>query len=229
MGISKKITKDKSIEDIPLILCRECKRETNHAILNSTEIAGTDEDPNFSFYWTDIYQITQCKGCDSITFRQVHTNSEDYYQEYTGNGSEFETFANEKIDLYPDPNSNRDPISGYHIQDGNIQRIYLETLKALHSSQPVLCGVGIRAIIETICKDKETTGNLSQKIDQLVNLGVLTKDGAEILHKLRVMGNESAHEVRPHKIDKLNLAINIVDHLLMGVYILPAYAKDKLS
>lgn len=229
MTTSIEMSKDKSINDVPYVRCRDCKQETKHAVLTSVEYHGADKNTNFDYYWNDIYQIVQCKGCEAVSFRKVHTNSEDVCHEYIGNGPEFETFSTEYIDIYPDPQNGREPLDGYHLLDGNIQRIYLETLKALHSSQPVLCGVGIRAIIETVCKEKETKSNLSQGIDELVVLGALTKDAATILHKLRVMGNESAHEVRPHKKDKLNLALNIVDNLLMSVYILPIYANEKFK
>jgi hypothetical protein len=93
-----------------------------------------------------------------------------------------------------------------------------------------LAGIGIRAIVETVCKDKESSGrNLASKIDDLVTQGVLTRDGANILHKLRTLGNESAHEVTPHDNVQLGLALDVVDHLLTGVYILPHHARAKFN
>ena len=56
-------------------------------------------------------------------------------------------------------------------------------------------------------------------------MGVLTKDGAEILHSLRILGNIAAHEVTPHSDDQLAVAMNVVEHLLNGVYILPKAAS----
>jgi hypothetical protein len=92
--------------------------------------------------------------------------------------------------------------------------------------QEVLCGIGIRAIIETVCKDKSATGgDLYTKINSLIPIGVLTQDGADILHKLRTLGNNAAHEVKPHTPKELGLAFDVVDHLLLGVYILPIQAK----
>jgi len=52
-----------------------------------------------------------------------------------------------------------------------VERIYEETLSALNYRQQVLCGVGIRAIIETICKDKKESGkDLNEKIKSLFNI-----------------------------------------------------------
>jgi hypothetical protein len=40
----------------------------------------------------------------------------------------------------------------------------------------------------------------------------------------RIMGNVAAHEVKPHKENELNTAFDVVEHLLVGVYLLPAKA-----
>lgn len=107
------------------------------------------------------------------------------------------------------------------VRDTGERPIYTEAAKALYSNQPILAGVGIRAILETICKDKSAPGaKLYEKIDGLKNQGVLSPNGAVVLHKLRVLGNTSAHEVKPQSNDHLSLAFDVLDNLLMNVYIL---------
>jgi len=101
-------------------------------------------------------------------------------------------------------------------------------LTAIGNDQPVLAGIGIRAIIETVCKERSAKGkDLKEKIDDLANLGVVTKDGAKILHSLRFMGNDAAHEVKAHTNEELITAIDVAEYTLKGVYILPKLA-DKL-
>jgi len=39
---------------------------------------------------------------------------------------------------------------------------------------------------------------------------------------MRILGNEAAHEVKPHSEETLNLAMDVVEHMLNDVYILPA-------
>ena len=100
----------------------------------------------------------------------------------------------------------------------------------MNGDQPVLSGIGIRALIETTTKERNANGkDLMEKINDLVTQGVLTKDGADILHKLRVLGNKAAHEVKPHSTDQLDLAMDVIEHLLKGVYILPHHAKRKFK
>lgn len=86
---------------------------------------------------------------------------------------------------------------------------------------PVLTGIGIRAIVETVCKERGAKGrNLFKKINSLVTLNLITKLEARVLHDLRFMGNEAAHKVKAHKSDELNLAFDVVEHLLNTVYLL---------
>src|SRR5665213_4287430 len=78
----------------------------------------------------------------------------------------------------------------------------------MNNDQPVLTGIGLRALVETICKDKKASGgNLVEKIGSLVSLGVLTADGATILHRIRTLGNDAAHEVKPHTAEQLGICL----------------------
>jgi len=82
--------------------------------------------------------------------------------------------------------------------------------------------------LSTVCKEKAAIGStLEQKIDNLVANGILTRAGAETLHSMRILGNEAAHEVKPHSEGTLSLAMDVVEHMLNDVYILPA-ATSKL-
>jgi len=108
-----------------------------------------------------------------------------------------------------------------------ISRIYSETHSALCNKLPILAGIGIRALVETVCKEKVAVGsNLEQKTDDLVGKGVLTQIGAETLHSMRIVGNEAAHEVKPHSEETLGLAMDVVEHMLNDVYILPARTSN---
>jgi hypothetical protein len=174
-----------------------------------------------TFAWNVSYQIVQCLGCRTVSFREVSSNSEDYDHDEDGNVEYRETEL-----LYPSRTEGREAIDDTELLPRDLERIYSEVLSALNNRQPVLAGIGIRAIIETVAKDKSAPGrDLSDRIDGLVTLGVLTKDGAAILHKLRVLGNISAHEVKAHGATELNLAIDVVEHLLQAVYVLPSHAS----
>ena len=209
--------------------CGSCKRSTKHKILTDIELEGRDErDDTLTYAWSDKYQIVQCQGCETVMFRQTHMNSEDieHFEEPDGWREEYTVYEN----YYPNPQKTRAGLPDDHLLPENIQRIYNETLNTLNENNPILAGIGIRAIIETICKEKLAAGRtLCDKINRLVYQGTLTKEDAEILHKIRTLGNDAAHEVKPHSKHQLTLAFDVVEHLLQGVYILPHHAKRQLK
>lgn len=202
--------------------CRECNRSTRHEIVVDATLSGSTGSHDYEIYWATEYQIVRCLGCETLPFRRTNSNSEDSPIQIGEN----EWIENIHEDIYPTPYDGRQPISDAGLLPDKIQRIYEESLGALNSRQEVLCGIGVRAIVETVCKDKAAAGgDLFTKINSLVSQGVLTQDGANILHKLRTLGNNAAHEVKPHTPKELGLAFDVIDHLLLGVYILPEHAK----
>lgn len=206
-------------------LCRECHRTTKHEIITEATLRGTYGPADFGIDWAIEYQVVRCLGCETLSFRRTEGSDQDFVQI-----GEDEWEYQPRIDIYPSPSEGRQPLADANLLPEKIQRIYEETLKALNDTQPVLCGIGVRAIVETICKDKNAPGgDLFHKVNGLVGLGVLTQDGADILHKVRTLGNEAAHEVKPHSLQELGLAFDVVDHLLLGVYILPEHAKQTFK
>lgn len=201
--------------------CARCLGGTRHKVIQSVMVQGNDYDQGYQS--GDSYQIVQCQGCDSISFRTSHTDSEDFDFD-----EEIEDIRyNERVELYPSRVAGRHRLRQVHFPPTNVSRVYAETHSALCNKQPILAGIGIRALVETVCKEKAAIGsNLEQKIDNLVANGVLTKAGAETLHSMRILGNESAHEVKPHSEETLNVAMDVVEHMLNDVYILPAATRE---
>jgi hypothetical protein len=197
--------------------CAKCDGKTYHKVLLSFDQSGEDHDGDFDLYWEAHYQIVQCQGCKTVSFRESSTNSEAYEQ--TG-PDDYEKIIYE--DLYPSRIEGRKGL-GDHVRylPSKVQRIYTETLQALNSKSPILAGIGLRALVETVCQEKSANGdNLLKRIDDLTTKQVLTPAGAQILHKIRTLGNAAAHEVKPHSEKQLGLAMDVIEHLLTDVYIL---------
>jgi len=207
--------------------CRQCRGSTKHLILVSADIGGTERLAwDHELHWDTSNQIVQCQGCETISFRRVSADSDSPPIQVGPDEYEDDHF----IELFPNPNEGRKVLPDSNILPSKVQRIYEETIKSLNNSQPVLCGIGIRALIETVAKEKEAPSrDLYGKINNLVSQGVLTLEGAQILHKLRTLGNDSAHEVKPHSDQQLGLAMDVVEHLLQGVYILPHHASNTFE
>jgi hypothetical protein len=206
--------------------CSKCSGKTAHSILAMVDVHGRDGDSNYSFDWQNEHQLIQCLGCKSISYRIVSSNSEDYYQDEYGN-----TVYAEIEKLYPPriPGVKGLGEEAVYLPQ-KVRQIYDETLLALSVNAPVLAAIGLRALIETVCKEKEAEGgDLFKKIDSLVEKRVLTPMGASILHKIRTLGNAAAHEVKPHSEKQLSLALDIVEHLLKDVFILPKQAEAEFG
>lgn len=196
--------------------CKMCQNNTWHEVVYSINRVVTEgEDDRIWSASTSIYQIIKCFGCDDISFRSQYTNdSMTGVDTYTG-----EEYQWSDIELYPSRVVGRNGLDFLHILPFMIQNIYRETHKAICSKQPILAGIGIRALVESICKEKESAGNdLKHRIDDLVQKGFLSKNGSEILHHVRALGNDAAHEVKPHDEHTLGMAMDVVENLLESVY-----------
>ena len=209
------------------VLCGLCGQATVHTVLKSVEYELEHiESSNFSMTVWLVHQIIQCRGCETTSFRRVSTNTENVHHDPETGTPELV----EEIDLFPNRIEGRSEIEETFALPWLVKTAYRETLAALRGSLPVLAGIGIRSIVESVCNDRQATGRtLFDRIDSLVVEGVMTPDGAKVLHSLRELGNDAAHEIREYPIATLNAAMDVVDHLLMGVYVIPQRAARLLA
>jgi len=201
--------------------CSTCSRPTNQKVLKEEEIKYHEQETG---WWDDTsYQIIQCMGCDTISFRKLY-NDISIQQSY-----EEDTTSQE---LYPKRGSHSRPIKAYRNLPIDIKKVYQETIDAYNNNLTLLCGVGIRAVVEAICIDKAITEgiftnssgkqvkskSLDGKIYGLASKGYLTSDNAEILHELRFLGNAAVHELSTPSLDELSLAIDIIELIIDNIY-----------
>lgn len=209
-----------------LCICRECDKETMHHIIYSYNEHGCEScGPNNEVSWQVKNQIIQCLGCETVSFRTVQTNSEavDYFYDENGDTG---VYYLETIKYYPARTTVVHSID-VNMLPLKVHDIYEETIISINNEQYILAGVGIRAIVETVCKDLKAEGsNLYDKINSLMKMSIVTSEGAEILHKLRVLGNDAAHEVKAHNSQQLHLAMEIIEHMLHGTYVIPEKVKN---
>jgi hypothetical protein len=220
-------------ELIESILCGLCHRKTNHKILFSErQDWGNDE-----ICGTYTYQVIQCQGCNTISFRIIGTDSENYNPE-TGKPDVHEI-------LYPERIEEKNVTSAVKWRQYDdelpqkVDNLYEETTGCFDQGFRTLCAAGVRALVEGVCQDKnikegtvtitdkhgktktETRSNLEGKINGLAENGILTKNNADILHSLRYLGNEALHELEVPSKKELLLAISVIEHILDDIYKFP--------
>lgn len=201
------------------VACGSCDRATSHKTLAVVDLKEDAAGGDVTVW--ESYMVVVCQGCRTVSFCVESACSEDVdYDPDTG-----EAFLPKSYQLYPSRAAGRPEMDSIHEVPFGICSVYRETRSALCSNQPILAGIGIRAIVEAVCNDRGATGkNLEERIDNLATMKIVTEEGAKILHNLRFMGNDAAHEVKAHKVEELDIAFGVVEYLLHGVYIIPKQA-----
>lgn len=219
--------------------CGECRTKTNHEILHSVKKTATYEFVDELGYlsWRGEYQIVQCKGCDTISYRTDSWFSESEDPEMGFDGV--------TITLYPERNPDDRKILFFADIPDNIEPIYYEIIESFNKQLYLLCAGGIRAIIEGTCKylgiengvvpethsnsgKAEKKNNLQGKIYGLLSAGKIRDQEAEFLHEVRFLGNRTLHELKTVGKEELALSIDIVEHILASIFII-SEKGDKLK
>lgn len=218
------------------IHCIECKRSTRHLVTVSLDKAGSEsnEREGWDVAWSDEYQVIECQGCETVSFRHQSWFSEA--QDIDDDGTIERIY----------PLRNKDAINArpYHNVPSNLRRIYTELIDCFNNDSPTLCAAGLRALVEGVCAQQgiaegpvemhDKSGgtkvvrrdNLEGRISGLQEKGLLTKSSAQTLHEHRYLGNLAIHELARPSADELKLAIEIVEHVLEQLYELPEKAAE---
>ena len=189
-----------------------------------------------SVSWVDHYQVIQCGGCESISFRHTSWFSEDA-DPMSGESGETER-------LYPKRGLETLPTKPYYNVPSNLRRIYSELIDCFNNDSPTLCAAGLRAIVEGICAERGVVDgpveqtlkdgskkivrkdDLRGRISGLQEKGLLTQTSSDTLHEHRYLGNDAVHQLARPSTDELRLAIEIVEHTLEQLYELPEKAEE---
>lgn len=202
--------------------CDSCKQDTWHTVREVLCTKWSVDDGIVS--GSDDYAIIQCNGCDKISYRTESMCSENYI--YLDDGS-FEYDVD--VASYPAPQPSIGSINDMSLLPFKVRKIYTQTLNTIINKDYILAGIGLRSAIEAICLDKEIVGsNLQKKIGKMVSNGLLSQSDGKMLQGIRFLGNDAAHEIDEPKIETIAIALKIIEHLLVTLYILPYESAGSL-
>ena len=166
--------------------------------------------------WWEEYRVVQCSGCKTIAFEKTYRDTETF---------DNEGGLDEACEVFPNP-TERQPMDDFHELPWHIGRMYTETLRAFSGSMNVLTTMGVRALVEGVCNERGCKpAKLYKQIDELVALDVVPQHHADLLHEIRFLGNEAAHELGAVQPKELGEAIDAVEVVLRGVYVIPAVTE----
>jgi hypothetical protein len=236
-SIMEKTELNKSEGKIYQVICPNCKNKTRHKVIASVDTNGRiDFDFDEWVGWQISHQIIECQGCSGVSFRIQNSDSETHYDE---RGPDYEEL------LYPKRTTESWNAKSFPNLPYDLRRIYRETVDCYNNENLTLCGAGVRALVEGLCKangiiehqidvpkpdgttkKKWVFRNLEDKINELHNRGKMTKGSADILHEHRFLGNKALHELSLPAKEELSLALEIIESVFDSLYEIPEKASE---
>ena len=200
--------------------CRRCGQYTNHNIIAEKKESFRDD-----YAYDQTYQIIECLGCNTKSFRDVIDEVEHAFQV-----TENEWEVPISITVYPRFIRNHRSLDGEYHLPFMVGQIYKEVLLAFQEDALILAGLGLRGTVEAVCNDLKLNGrNLEIKISELATAGYISNKDAERLHGIRFMGNDAAHEIKKPNTIQLSVALKIVEHMLSSIYILEKQTEGNID
>lgn len=213
--------------------CNECKKYTNHEVVNVTKNSNTVTDSSGEVFevGAEENELVKCLGCEFISLKKTYYDYEDF---------DFDTNrASSSSKYYPEKEEKffRESVSLTMLPE-NVKNIFLESIKSFNHNNLLLSTIGLRATIEAICINKriktitivknnktKKRNDLEVKIDALADKSFLTREQANILHGIRFVGNDAAHKIKISSVEDIRIGLGLIDHLLKTIYEFASKAK----
>jgi hypothetical protein len=191
------------------LFCNACQRYTHHTCRRRFEYEYREGDLGIQLeYAQGIWEIWQCNGCDMVLFREKWIIVD---------GADPENNTSETCEQYP-KYLERIPKHFYTIPD-YLNDLYKEVVSAFNYQNDLLCTIGLRTLLEGVCKDKNIGGssdNLDKRIQKMK--GLLPEEIVKNLHSFRIFGNRATHDTIGPDRTTLTLAIGVIEDILAIFY-----------
>jgi len=208
--------------------CNRCKNKLKHTVLMDIHKNdfGVFQFPDDTDAYLDNckidYQIIKCNECDAISFRICGWHSER--EAMTDNGY----YTKE----YPENEELKKRIPNFKCLPKFAKELYHEAISSYNNNNLLLCAVGLRTVIEFVCKDQKTSDEQDENkddkvknrealyplIDDLHRAGKISETHRSTLHELRSIGNGATHDFKSPSTEILDASFNVIDLLLRTVY-----------
>lgn len=198
--------------------CRTCGGERWHKIIHK-ESRRWDDD-QYQIWGADSYEIIECCGCETISFRHTHSFSEDH----DGQGN---PVAHK--DYYPPAPTRGKPdwvdnlLLSLLLDETWIYFLLKDIYVAVGLKSFSLAAMGARAIVDAIITyEARDGGRFSDKIRRLVEQGKIDAARGQTIHAAYDAGSAVAH--RGHKLDESNFyaLLTIMESLLFDFRVKPS-------
>jgi hypothetical protein len=195
------------------IHCNYCNTRTHHQMLSAhrsqtwmydtvnMDVLDEEFDDDIEHYLE--FRLWACLGCDTCLMETIYNEGEPTAPEAQ----------------YTPPRQLHGVIpKEFHLLPTQLATIYQQLIYSFNYNLNILCAIGIRALLEGICVDKQSKGkNLLQKIDNLKDHH-LPPNIIKHLHNFRFIGNDAAHELEAPNQYTLKQCIEVLEDLMNYLY-----------
>lgn len=169
--------------------------------------------------------MVKCCGCEYVSF-DIETLEESNVR-YDCDGRE-EIYSEHTS--YPDSEDKLTPIETTWAFPFAVLKIYRETVNAINAGCFTLAAAGFRAVIESICLDKQVSGKtLEAKINNMQKAGIITLADRNRFHSVRFLGNDSVHEIKTPERRTLLGVLEIIEGILKNLYVYDERMSSELE
>ena len=215
-----------NLDEHLIFYCNTCRSSTSHKTL--ADVTYFENDSESDLISRGSYRISECSGCHSICFVEQTLCSEDDYFWHEGEIPKF------TCRVYPIPEegalteSRLDELE--FVLPPRVKRIYEETLIAIKNKLFVIAGIGLRSVLDAVCRDKGIGKNgdtLANRLKiMLEEKHLITPDEKTILDAVKSLGNNSAHEGKALSSYEIKSALIVIQHILDKLYLLPEIKQE---
>jgi len=199
-------------EDIVSCHCNNCGRTTDHLLVEKRIVEDSDEptDDYCPFYWTDTYEMLQCRGCGGVCLRRS-----------TKDAAGVKTVA-----YYPPPVSRRAPLWRWRLPEG-MNELLGEIYVALHNNSRRLALMGTRTLVDMLMLEEVgDVGTFDEKLNALRDRGVISDKNREVLLIALDAGSAASHRGYKPGREELEVVLDIVENLLQATHHLSRVAEE---
>jgi hypothetical protein len=196
--------------------CNECGGQKKHDMLFSYVskmdelLFGDDGELSLELEHVVTSECLQCRGCGLVCFRQSTSIDGD----------------DPVVIQHPSPVSRRRPEWTWGLPEV-IKTLVGEVYRALAADSRILGMMGARGLIDLVLQNKVGgQGGYAQRLARLESSGVVSKGEREVLETALEAGHAASHRAYLPTVKDLNHVMDIVEHLIHSLYVLPGVAAE---
>lgn len=163
----------------------------------SQEWSHTDPSGEHFMYGRMRHTLLECKGCETVFYHKVSSDSEHTDHEYNHNTGDWEEFQIETTTTFPKPETKTEPnwLGDIFYRDPQLYNILKQMYKALDNESYILSAIGLRTSLDRATEVLGIDPNLpfTGKLKALLDGGWIGSTEHDVLAVVTDAGNAAAH------------------------------------